>query len=151
MRRFPVQAAACCVSFSDSASVLGVASLGPSMALQTALCHSFYEVICNWRIIALPYGVGFCQTSTQISRRNAHAPPLEPPPHPHPHPPLAEHRLSPAAHGASRWLLCTGRCVSLMLLPALPASPCPRAYKAVLYVCVLLAALHTGSSSPHLS
>ena len=112
----------------------------------------FFTFLFNWRIIDLQYCVAFCRTLAWISHRYTYVPSLwRLPPRPTP---LGCHR-------ALGWALCvtqrlhTGclfyirwhRFQCYPLNSSRPLLP-PLCHKCVLYVCVSIAVLQTGSSGP---
>ena len=116
----------------------------------------FNLCICNWRMIAAQYCVAFCPALAWISHRYTYVPSLW--------------RLPPASRLAprlwavtERWVelpashsVCTlavystygdtGFSVTLSIHPTLSFPHC--VHKCVLYVCVSIAVLQTGSSVP---
>ena len=137
-----------CVSKPNPATTPSFSSLHPPFFF-------FKLFICNWRIIALQYCVGFCHTSAWIRHRYTHAPSiLNLPATSHPHP------TPPGCHRALVWVpwviqqiptgyfTCGSVYASMLISPFVPPSPSPThcVHKSVLYVCVSIAALQIGSS-----
>jgi len=108
----------------------------------------FYNFICNLRIIALQYYVGFGQTSARISHRYTYVPSLL---HLPPHPTSLGGYRTP---GWVPWVIQQNGCachIQWCVFPGYcpyssPSASFPRLCECVLSVCVSFAALQTGSS-----
>ena len=121
-----------------------------SMLNNNSKFFKFFKT-CNWKIIALQYCVGFCQTSTWISQRDTYVPSLL---HLHPttlvcHRTLnlssLHHTANPPGYPFYIWqCICFNATVSMCPILSLP----PRVHKPVLYVWVSAAALQIGPSVP---
>ena len=130
---------------------------------------SISTFFCNWRISALQYSVGFCQTSTEISHRFTYVPShlnipptslpipatgihMSPPSHLALHPtPLGCHRvpdLGSLHHTADfHWLanFTYGNVyVSIHVTLSFPPPPCPQVH----FLCLHLHCCPAGSSVP---
>ena len=109
------------------------------------------KFIFNWRIIALQYCVGFCHTTTWISRKHTRIPTLlSLPPHPPSRLSQSTQLSSPCYMATSHWssvshTVTTFQCYSVHF-PHPLLLRC--AHKSVVSVCISIPALHIGSLVP---
>jgi len=117
----------------------------------TSVCVCVFRFIFNWRIIALQYCVGFCHTTTWISRKHTRIPTLlSLPPHPPSRLSQSTQLSSPCYMATSHWssvshTVTTFQCYSVHF-PHPLLLRC--AHKSVVSVCISIPALHIGSLVP---